>query len=312
VLGVALWAAKAAQAAAPGDAAAAEALFEEGRALLEAGDAARACPKLAESHRLDPAPGALFALALCHEAEGRLATAWVEFKEVASRSYADHYPAREDAARKRAEAILPRLSYLTVRVDPRTAKLAGLTVLRNGVMLAPAAWSTGIPTDPGQFVISATAPGRLSWSTTVKIEGESERKVVDVPELVPIPAPARAPTTPRAKGFVLTPLRVAGIALGGTAVASFGLGAFSSVRALNEKAASNDDCTGNACGPDGTRDRLAAGEAADVATVAFIAGGALLGAGIALFVAGAPKDAPERRDLAIVVTPFDARVTATF
>src|SRR5262245_38278640 len=74
-----------ARAAEPRDAAAAEVLFEAGKNLMERGDYAAACPKFEESYRLDPATGALFALALCHERAGKIATAWVEYMEVAGR-----------------------------------------------------------------------------------------------------------------------------------------------------------------------------------------------------------------------------------
>ena len=47
------------------DAIMAEALFREGRALMDAGNYDSACPKLAESYSQDPATGTLLALALC-------------------------------------------------------------------------------------------------------------------------------------------------------------------------------------------------------------------------------------------------------
>lgn len=66
---------------APTDRALAQAHFDEGRALLARGAIAAACPKFVESYQLEPALGTLLNLALCHEAQGRLASAWAEFND---------------------------------------------------------------------------------------------------------------------------------------------------------------------------------------------------------------------------------------
>ena len=51
--------------------AAAEALFDEGRALMDKGDIGGACREFEESDRLDPAPGTLLNLAGCYDGLGQ-------------------------------------------------------------------------------------------------------------------------------------------------------------------------------------------------------------------------------------------------
>ncbi len=293
VFGAVLACSGVAHAADTNDPALAEALFEEGKALLEKGDDAAACPKFAESYRLDPATGAVFALALCHERQGKLATAWVEYIEAAARANADHNPEREASARERAGALEPRLSHLLVRVDSATAALPGLSVLYDGVALRPAAFGTWLPVDAGKHLVRAEAAGYHASETTIEIGATPERATLTIPELEPLPSPVRGASSdvPGAKNqgtFEFTPLRVGGIALGAAGVASLGIGLAATIVALNKKSSSEATCGAGGCDPAGHDDRVEAHEAATWATVGAISGAVLLGAGAVLFVLGKP------------------------
>ena len=80
----------------------AESLFQQARDLLEQGKVAEACPKFAESQRLDPATGTLLGLALCHEQEGKLASAWAEFVEAQGMAKRDGQQKRQQFAKQKA------------------------------------------------------------------------------------------------------------------------------------------------------------------------------------------------------------------
>src|SRR4051812_13667011 len=73
----------------------AEELFRQGKAEMAKGSYERACPMFAESYKQDPAMGTLLNLALCHEAIGRIATAWGEWRTVEQQARSA-VPPRED------------------------------------------------------------------------------------------------------------------------------------------------------------------------------------------------------------------------
>lgn len=291
--GAAVVASAPARAEEPADPAAAEALFAQGKALMQNGDYAQACPKLEESYRLDPATGALLALALCHEGEGKLATAWAEFMNVAALAHAERNTEREQSARQRAATLEPRLSYLVLRVGQAVAGLPGLVILHDGVTLRPAAWGTPIPVDPGRHVLSATAPGHKPWETSLVITAPAQRGVVEVSELLPLestPEKAARPAPPiHRESPSMTPLRATGVGLMGAGATSLLFAGGALWRALAKDADADGHCSPK-CNLEGAEERSAATEAASFATVGAIAGSALLGAGVALFVLGKPND----------------------
>jgi hypothetical protein len=88
----------------------AESLFEQGRAQMAGGDYIGACPKFEESYNLEPANGTLLALALCHEAQGRWASALSEFVAVAAASARDGRTDRADVAREHIASLEPKVA----------------------------------------------------------------------------------------------------------------------------------------------------------------------------------------------------------
>jgi hypothetical protein len=172
------------------DVSTAETLFREGRVLLEAHDYEHACPKLAESFRIDPSAGTLLNLARCHEEEGKTATAWTEYLAAERLARAQGKTAIADVAVDRAGAVRGKLVYVTVRVK---AWVAGLEVRRDDVTLGEDAIGAPIPVDPGSHTLSASAPGHRPWSATFEPSPGGTR--VEVPELVRETAPAPAPAT---------------------------------------------------------------------------------------------------------------------
>src|SRR5579871_3417882 len=95
------------------DKAAAEAAFDEGKKLMAAHAYAEACPKLAESQRLDPGIGTMLGLADCYEKNGQTASAWAEFREAAGVA-ARKQDRRESLARENATRLEPLLTRLVI------------------------------------------------------------------------------------------------------------------------------------------------------------------------------------------------------
>jgi hypothetical protein len=178
------------------DKAAAQALFDDGRKLLDAGDVAGACHKFEASQKLNPLPGTLLNLANCHEKLGRLATAWGEYKEGLALARADGRKDRIAFAEERLAALGPRVPRLVVELAPELATIADLVVLKDGTPFDAALVGTLLPLDPGtQVVIEARAPGHVAFRTEI-VAKESVIETVRIPILAPEPLPQPLPEPP--------------------------------------------------------------------------------------------------------------------
>jgi hypothetical protein len=304
-----------------GNRAAAEALFNQGRDLMTAGKFTEACPKFEASQQLDPGLGTMLNLAECYEKTGRTASAWAEYREAIPLARAAGSKARLDLATERAQALQERLSTLTIRAMSGEDLDPHLEVRRDGVALQSAELGSPIPVDPGEHVIEAVAPGKQAWTSKIQVAGEAAKVSVEIPKLQ---ATGEAATTTDVASVTTSPgntpppsdkpsgsaQRVTGLVFGGVGVVGLGLGTFFGLQASSKWSDAKDKCADYpyGCGAEGADLRSSAQSAATVSTVAFVAGGALLAAGVVLYFT-----APSKKDsVALGIGPTSAFVQGSF
>ena len=285
------------------DQAAAEALFKQGRDLMAAGHLSEACPKLAESQRLDPATGTVLNLATCYERNGQIASAWVTYKEAATAAQNADQPERAQLARKKAAELEPKLPLLTI-VVPAAADRPDLQIKRDGETVGRPAWGIPLPVDPGVHAVEATAAGRKAWQGQASVDGAGAQASIEVPPLAEAPAePAAPPATAPVVAPVGPPLlqpetagatppvsrgsgqRTAAWVTGGVGIAGLVAGGIFGALAKSNNDDASAHCLGDkVCDSAGMSSDASARHEAAIATIAFVAGGALTAAGIVLYL----------------------------
>lgn len=315
-LGVVLLCPIAARAAGADDKAAAQALFDEGRKLVDAGKYAEACAKLESSQRLDPGAGTLLWLATCYEKNGQTASAWVTYTDAATASH-DRHPDWATRASERAKALFPQLSHLSIEIPNAPS---GVSVVRDSKPLDSGSLGTAMPIDPGHHVIDATAPDKLPFHGEVDVARGANAHVtvtfVAAPVTKPVVVVEQHPSNVapamvsdgRGNG-----MRVAGLTTALVGAAGLIVGGVFGGLAIGDKnsALSNGNCLPdlsrcNATGKASVDDAMTL---ATVSTVAFIAGGVLAAAGITIFIL-----APASKEHAVAarVSPFGVSIEGEF
>ena len=276
---------------APDQKASAQVLFDKARALVQQKNFAEACPKFAESLRLDPGIGTMLWLADCYENNGQTASAWAQFKEAAGVAGLRADP-REAVARRRAAALEPKLSNVVIALPPGT-RVSGLEVRRDGVVISSAELGLALPMDPGVHTLTASAPGRTTWSGTVEVTAaRAEPLVVNVPLLAEDRSAAgteRDPSLPASssseQNSAWGTTKYLGLGIAAVGVVGLGVGTALglSAKSANDDSKADNHCTGNACDSTGKDLRSTAQSRATGATFAFAAGSAALAGGLLLF-----------------------------
>ncbi len=289
---------------------AAEALFQEAKALIRAGDHAAACPKLADSHRLDPAGGTVLALALCQQEIRKFASAWAAFREALAWARQDDRADRARIAEARSKELESRLSRITVTLSPAVAEIPDVAAFHNGTELSESTLGVPLPVDGGRHEVRVTAPGFRQFRRGMTMVDEKGRATVHVERLEPLKTPAPATKTvkeqPPVRPFA-PPERSSGVPLAlGYVALGLGAAGLASATYFGLAARGNADeadqlCPASPCSSqDGVDKNETARSQATVAAVSGVVG--LVGIGAGLWILLSPSREVARRPAAVSLT----------
>jgi hypothetical protein len=261
-------------------------LFDQGRNEMKAGQYEKACNSFERSIAIYADSGTKGSLARCYEKVGRLASAWLMWRQLAD--LAPSSDLRKDAAAQ-AEKLAPRVAHYLLKI---TAPASGITITING---KPAALTdVPVPIDGGGVIVRAYAPGRKDWSAELTaIDGKDLK--IEIPALEtlavtttgnedkqPPPPPPRQPSHRKMFGLVIGGVGVGGVVAG----AIFGLKAQGKFKDAKDACGGSIDNCNNPAGAQPIVDD--ARSAGNLSTIFFVAGGAAAVVGIVLVVT-APK-----------------------
>ncbi|MEM9696032.1 MAG: hypothetical protein AAGA56_26045 [Myxococcota bacterium] len=290
---------------------AAEVLFDRGVTAMKRQDYEAACPRIEESHRMEPRAGTLFTLAECHRLAGRSATAMARYREYL-RVFGRMSPREQQAQRGRDDAARTQLVRLEtdvphLRLLPPSTLPVGLVVERDGVALGEPSFGSWLPVDPGPHTISIDAPQYMPQRLDFVI-GPGEHRELQLPNLeaeavepsLPVPAPIPKPVTPpvveaNAASAEAPPsaARVGGWALLGLAGAAAVAGTVTGVLAVGEADDVRAGCdvggTSTACTESSVDALPEARAVAHASTASFVVAIAAAGAGLALILTDEPR-----------------------
>lgn len=289
----------------------AEVLFQDGLEAMKAGDYATACPKLAESYRLDPLPGAGFTLAECEAGWGKVATALGHYTTFLEALSAMPHERRARFEERRRIAV-DKLAMLTPLAPELTIDLSAgvsrdIVVKRDGLVVPPSSYGIGKKVDPGEHHLTAESGGALIWERRVTL-GQRDRARVEV-------TPSSASSTARPGGSSLS------TTAGGTrswlyvaaGVGALGLttGIVSGAVAWSQKSTIDENCTNRRCNAEGSSAVSTGQTAALVSSISFPIG--IVGAvgAVLLYLKSRPKAASAWRGVRPGVLGADRAVAFT-
>lgn len=277
------------------DSAAADALFLEAKELLKQNKVAEACPKLEASYKLEKAVGTLMNMADCHEALGKVATAWAQWG-VAFDWLKRDGDKRAAFAQERRDALTARLPRLRVAASDVPTSLE---VYREASRIEPGAFNVALPIDPGPHAITVRRGDKVLKEQRIEArEGEVITVPLDLPAIErasPPPAARPLPPGPRIDETPpRTPLRTVGYLVGGAGIVTLAVAGVLEILAINSVSSIDDPgaCVNQFCSPDGYKAVERARLFADAGQWVGVAGLFVTGVGVTMVLSSPSSSLP--------------------
>jgi hypothetical protein len=290
------------------DTAAARTFAVDGLRLADAGKCGEAIDKLARAEKLHHAPIVLSRLGECQVTQGKIVDGTENLRKVLREPLPSNPPPALIKARERAQTVLdsakPKIAMLTISV--KGAKESNATVTVDGQAMQTVLLDSERPTDPGEHVVEATAPGFLKASSRVTVGAGDKQAVTlelqaDPNAVAPSPPPASTSTLAPSHGtsgragesVSLTPgppSRSAAYVAWAVGASALVVGGGFGVIALKDKGDLADKCKPADNCPPSAQSTIDNGKlAGNVATIGFIVGGVGIALGTVFYFTASPR-----------------------
>lgn len=265
-------------------------LFLEGRELLTAHDTKAACDKFEQSIALDPtAPGVMLNLGLCYEMLAKYATSLYWFRRAQVAAAEAKLPDYEAEAKRHTLDLSAKVPILKIDASaaPPTTE-----VLIDGKLVAATDYAR-VEIDRGSHTLEARAPDKQPYHENVEVIS-TDAGTVTIPTLIDATTP---PGGPIGGGQDVTPTNTTRFIVAGSAAAvGLGLCITSPIWASHTKSAYDDALAR------GEKPSMASAQLKQhLATGMFVAGAALVGVGVYLYLT-----APTQHSTATAIAPLAA------
>jgi hypothetical protein len=307
------------------DTAAARSLAVDGMKLADAGKCQEAIDKLARAEKLHHAPIVLGRLGECQIAVGKIVDGTENLRKVVREPLPSSPSPAVMKARDRAQSSLDaaksKIAALTISIKGSN----NATVTVDGQPVPSALLDADRPTDPGDHVVEATAPGFLKASSrvalamgeklgvTLKLESDpnAARATLPSPILEADSSPGSrtilthdTDSTVRAEtsssSSASTPNHTAAYVLWGVGAAGFAVGATFGVLALTGKQSLDKECPQSVCQPRSQDNLDTARSFGNVSTAGFVVAGAGVVLGTVLYVSAGSSSKSSAQDRPIL------------
>lgn len=288
------------------DLAAARDLGTEGVLLAEAGKCKEAVAKLSRAAALYAAPTIVVPLGECQIKLGRVVKGTENLQKVVREPLDADAPKPFVEAKQHAQVVLaqalPRIAKLVIKVDAPASARVQVTI--DGADVPGALLGAARPTDPGEHVIVASAPGFETAKQRIALaDGESSSVA-----LVLHARPMRSRTGDQASGSTRTTAGYITLGVGGVGI---GVGAVLGLVAMQKKRDLDAACPGGRCGPGRAGELDSARNIGTASTIAFGVGLAAAAVG-AWLVIGDDRGAPSGASARVWLGPGSAGVLGAF